>query len=278
MISLQSSSLNMLIQGYGFCHSIFDNVINLEFEKHPLVSIIKEGNSTQPYSYTLNRIDFEELKKSLHVNDRCYKDKNTLFFGGDVQIEESGIFDSSIETIEDISSVNITKMIDWLNEFLNNHAVRNDLFERVFENKNTNSRIDIGIHKLRNIEIEDNLINCIGHGVGLTPSSDDLCVGYFAVMYKLGIIEKSKLDLLVNWLVKYGDSYTNKISLKFLVCILQGYIEEDIDCCLNALIHSNYEEFMIKAKKLLDHGSSSGSDIMLGLLLALNSIQRSRNG
>lgn len=278
MINAVASRLNQAVQGEGKCHSVFEHVINLVFNKYPLISIIEEGYPTQPYGLIVKSHDFKQLKKHIQQEDACVKNGH-LFIFGDLQILETQFYDSKIEELVQISSRSPSLMIEWLKPYLVEKGSHNDLYQRVLESKHTDASIDYGISKLRKLDFKaEDFAYCLGYGVGLTPSSDDLCVGYFALLQAMDRITKQSLTTLHQWIVENGEQYTNHISLKFIQCVLIGTIEEDIAKCLNALLNHAQDGFIIQADALLSHGSSSGSDILLGIYLALQAIQRSQNG
>lgn len=278
MIKAVASRLNQSVQGEGKCHSVFEHVINLIFNKHPLISIIEEGYPTQPYGLIVKSNDFKQLKKHIQKEDACVKNGH-LFIFGDLHLLEIQFYDSKIAELVQASRRSPSLMIEWLKPYLVEKGSHNDLYQRVLESKHTDSSIDYGLSRLRKLNFKaEDFAYCLGYGIGLTPSSDDLCVGYFALLQALDKITDQSLSSLYQWVMSNGELYTNQISLKFIQCVLQGTIEEDIAKCLNALLNHDNDSFINQADALLKHGSSSGSDILLGVYLALQAIQRSQNG
>lgn len=278
MMNALASRLNQTVQGVGKCHSVFEHVINLVFNEHPLISIIEEGYPTQPYGLMVKPEDFKQLKKHIQQEDACVKNGH-LFIFGEISLLETQFYDSKIAELVQTSRRSPSLMIEWLKPYLVEKGSHNDLYQRVLESKHTDSLIDYGLSKLRKLNfIAEDFAYILGYGVGLTPSSDDLCVGYFALLQVMDRITDQSLASLYQWIIDKGERYTNQISLKFIQCVLQGTIEEDIAKCLNALLNHEHDDFIHQADALLNHGSSSGSDILLGIYLALQAIQRSQNG
>lgn len=278
MINAVASRLNQAVQGEGKCHSVFEHVINLNFNGHPLVSIIEEGYPAQPYGLIVSSYDFKQLKKHIRQEDACIKNGH-LFIFGDLHLLETRFYDSKIAELVQVSRRSPSLMIDWLQSYLVEKGSHNELNQRVIELKHTDASIDYGLSKLRNLDFKpEDFAYCLGYGIGLTPSSDDLCVGYFALLQAVERITNQELSSLHSWIMNKGDLYTNQISLKFIQCILKGTIEDDVAKCLNALLNHEHDVFIKQADVLLRHGSSSGSDILLGFYLALQAIQRSQNG
>jgi hypothetical protein len=278
MIYAYASRLNQAVQGEGRCHSVFHHVINFEFNGHPLISIIEEGYPAQPYGLILQSSDFKQLKQHVKQEDACHKNGH-LFIFGNVRVLETGFYDSDLSILVQDTRRSTSLMLEWVKTYFVRMGIRNELYHRVIESKSTDSTIEYGLSKLRDLSFKvSDFAYCLGYGAGLTPSSDDMCVGYFATLQGMRITTPEYCASLHQWIVEIGDHYTNKISLKFIQCILINQVEEDVAECLNALFNLPHEVFVQCADALMMHGSSSGSDVLLGIYLALQAIQRSQNG
>lgn len=111
-------------------------------------------------------------------------------------------------------------------------------------------------------------INLVGLGPGLTPSGDDFLVGLFAVIH----LENSPCYIykqLCENVITQMKPLTNAISYTTLKKAANGQVRESI-CSLNYAILYGTEADSIQAlRKVLAIGSSSGTDIALGLISGL---------
>ena len=117
------------------------------------------------------------------------------------------------------------------------------------------------IHK-RTIEIP----NMLGYGKGLTPSTDDFMLGLYSVMEAAGDVER--MELLKQYMKRHMKT-TTEVSYWML-----HY----------ALYESGYPEIILEyfreegsrpqiLEKFFKHGSSSGVDMLTGILCGLHIVQ-----
>lgn len=112
----------------------------------------------------------------------------------------------------------------------------------------------------------------IGLGPGLTPSGDDLLVGYLAIQYKFNSSIKSWLynSGILDHIVGSNKGKTTSISRQFLTCASNGLFSEMLLCVINCIIIKN-QIYKKKRYSVLDDflcwGHSSGRDIMVGILM-----------
>ena len=109
----------------------------------------------------------------------------------------------------------------------------------------------------------------IGLGSGLTPSGDDY-LGGFALVVSLDNYPVLWVYDLLKALVSDFEEHTNIISISQFKLSLQGEAREEVMLLLQNLLDNN-ERIMNKQyiKEVLDIGSSSGSDLLLGIMDAV---------
>lgn len=97
----------------------------------------------------------------------------------------------------------------------------------------------------------------LGLGRGLTPSCDDWLAGYMYAARRTG---KTEVCAAVSEAVlEYAGEYTNAISAAYLRAAARGEYYELLEGCL-------FGEDADSITRLLDIGSSSGSDMLSGML------------
>ena len=113
-------------------------------------------------------------------------------------------------------------------------------------------------------EIRENVRALLGLGSGLTPSADDIFLGMLYVFRRLAS-KAPGIGFFQNALLTMADTRTNQISAAYIKAVLQGAPFERMEqvyrgfCGIDKL---NIEE-------LTQIGSNSGSEMLLGMLMAL---------
>ena len=120
-----------------------------------------------------------------------------------------------------------------------------------------------------------------GCGVGLTPSSDDLLLGYICAFIALSLaLERSREEVLAltSALSAAAAERTNVISGAFLRQSGEGLASADILSLLDSFFSGAPPQKLEQAgKRVLTYGSTSGADILTGIVLSLNSHLRGEN-
>lgn len=116
--------------------------------------------------------------------------------------------------------------------------------------------------------VVDCAIRLVGLGPGLTPSGDDFLVGLFTSMN----IPNSPLYLHrthAEEVIKNAKALTNDISYIALKKASYGQVRESIIQLVQSIFTGKEEEVITSLNKVLNIGSSSGTDIALGLYFGL---------
>ena len=110
-----------------------------------------------------------------------------------------------------------------------------------------------------------------GCGVGLTPSSDDLLTGYMAMLHALSAIGVlGDVVPMTRAMAARAAQKTNRISGAFLLQSGAGYVSEDALRLLQLLCSdSDAQQIERAAARVAAFGSTSGSDMLTGIVLAI---------
>jgi len=111
-------------------------------------------------------------------------------------------------------------------------------------------------------------LDLVGLGPGLTPSGDDFLVGLLTIIH----LEHSPCSIyqpLCESLIKMMKTLTNDISYTTLNKAAYGQVRESIHALVSAMLFGTENEAIQALKKVLAIGSSSGTDIALGLISGL---------
>ena len=103
----------------------------------------------------------------------------------------------------------------------------------------------------------------IGMGIGLTPSSDDVILGMLYTLLRIAP-ESEATRQLKDAVTRYAPVSTNAISAAYLLAVVDGAPFTRLDDVLLGLAG----QIPLDIKPTLEIGSSSGSEMLLGLLIA----------
>lgn len=109
----------------------------------------------------------------------------------------------------------------------------------------------------------------IGLGLGLTPSLDDVMLGLMYGLIRLAPQEPQTASVR-KAILKHAPTRTNAISGAYLYAVAQGRPFERLDDILSGLAGT----IPLDIAPILQIGSSSGSEMLLGLLLAAKMIMK----
>jgi hypothetical protein len=111
----------------------------------------------------------------------------------------------------------------------------------------------------------------IGLGPGVTPTGDDILIGYLAGLWSTAGEDKEKLTFIESFgkalsLLTYQ---TNEISRTYLYHAIRCEFSSSLINLLNAIENGEAEHLVSTAKEAMRVGHSSGMDSITGLLIGL---------
>lgn len=111
-------------------------------------------------------------------------------------------------------------------------------------------------------------VSLVGLGPGLTPSGDDFLTGLFTIIN----MKNSPFYLYRSFcrdILMKAKTLTNDISYMTLKKASIGKVRESIISLVNSLLIENDEDLILSLNKLLNIGSTSGTDIALGIVFGM---------
>ena len=118
-------------------------------------------------------------------------------------------------------------------------------------------------------DAESEVCECVGSllglGVGLTPSADDVMLGMLYAFRKLVDVVPKSVDTFRASIFDKCDIRTNRVSAAYLKAVLSGAYFERIDQVWRGLCGLEPLDTTV----LTEVGSSSGAEMLLGVLIAL---------
>ncbi len=258
----------------GYIHSIFKDSLNIRFGEN-LVYISGLQKSLISFGCRILDEKIKKIVKKVRIGDIVVKKEKKLVFYTNLGLEEVNLplgrekelhipFMGNTEKIKKIFE-EIKENLEKL-DFKKNIGIEHNL---KWNKKIDNSRKNSG-EKQENgqntNEIEKILAGGLteeaqkyltGRGKGLTPSGDDILVGYSFICRLCG--EDTRL--------LYGESTTD-ISRQYFDAFNRGYVSED----LLDILEGNVKEAI---RKISEVGHTSGYDILFGIFLGVkNKLQK----
>ncbi|MEH7013780.1 DUF2877 domain-containing protein [Neobacillus niacini] len=263
----------------GFVHSTFNRTFNIFcFENGDLYTIACSKLDNGPNTLI---IDVDTMKPmEIEVNDRVRVEKNLLYIEDKhtISIDKAAKWDSVIPTYPcnvEILKRNLIKM----KEYINIHGVaggikKNVITQNLFDAEVSNmleKRTLLLLNELLNDRISSALphaVSLVGLGPGLTPSGDDFLTGLFTI-FNMKNSPFYPYRSFCEDVFKKAKTLTNDISYMTLKKAAIGKVRESIISLLNSLLVEDDEDLFLSLNKLLNIGSSSGTDIALGIIFGM---------
>ncbi len=128
------------------------------------------------------------------------------------------------------------------------------------------------------ILLEKGLDQLLGLGTGFTPSGDDLLVGYLGTLKiisrRVGGPELGNVLEVTGRHLRHNRNRTTFASGNLLLYACQGRISSSMLAVVRALLFGTHPQARSAARDLMQMGASSGSEVLLGILLALSLMLR----
>ncbi|MDP3446014.1 MAG: DUF2877 domain-containing protein [Ignavibacteria bacterium] len=258
-------------------HSIFDKVINIKSINGEIYTIANEFTDNAPYTL---KTDFNNSFKDFIDNDsKISIDKERIIFDNlEIRLSNTIIWNSRKTEISDKHSKNIKSNIEIYNRLIRSsgkeggckysylkYFLNLDITGNLIE-KELGYRIISLYENLKLDNFETEAINkIIGFGMGLTPSGDDFLTGFLGVI-SMNESTKDVFDRFKESIVT-RLSLTTEVSSSMLKAATKEKFREILNDFILSFLQDNNKFFENKLEKLLDIGSSSGTDISVGVVL-----------
>ncbi|MFD0621154.1 DUF2877 domain-containing protein [Paenibacillus sp. GCM10027629] len=264
---------------HGYVHSVFDRTINVECsENGELYTLACQHLDNAPNTMLIDMDRFSEL--AIKVNDMVYADQRIVHIGDQLSIAMDQVttwecqlpfFPNNIGSV--INHLAFTKeIIEQRGKCggMKPDLTRSSIFEQ--ETSRLLSERSLMLQEaLLQHRVSDALRHAaglIGLGPGLTPSGDDFLVGLLSTFH----MENSPGRIYQGFgekIVDVARTLTNEISYTALKQASKGRVRESITRLLHSITCGKQEELILSLDKVLNIGSSSGTDIVYGIVCGL---------
>jgi len=273
----KSNFLSLYLQGplqLGKVHTIFENSLNIQFPVG-LVHVGQTGMGLSPFGCLIEPKDFQRIHALSQLGDIVRFKQGQLFLY--TQDEVIKIALNQFEVI-DLTIPKIELSAQDLKGNLLYHLLEKAFFSLSIETGlPLNVTIKEGLQSLSEPNIKDKKLTdeeiirlLIGRGIGLTPSGDDILIGYtFArVLFQKADEWKSKLAEALQ------EIKTTAISEAYFNALLHGSINENFLHLAQLFYENDRKKISNELQKLKQFGHTSGTDTLYGFALGLQYIQR----
>lgn len=263
----------------GFVHSTFNRTVNIHcFDDGELYTIGCNQIDNAPNTLIIDLQNFGGM--NVDVYDLVYSANNIITIDNkmSIKIDDAKCWEGKLPTYPantDILKKNMNKM----KQYIEAHGKRGGIYRKLIDKNPFEHELSRMIHEKTDLlltellnknmkEAVQHAVSLIGLGPGLTPSGDDFLVGLFSVFH----LEKSPY-FSYRWICeeveKAAKTATNDISYMALKQASIGKVRESIISLIDALLYGDEEELIFSLKQVLNIGSSSGTDIAIGILCGL---------
>ncbi|WP_066308283.1 DUF2877 domain-containing protein [Bacillus sp. FJAT-29814] len=263
----------------GFVHSTFNQTFNIHcLEDGELYTIAGSKIDNAPNTFIIDVDHVSSMK--IEVNDKVYVVNKVLYIEDKLalSIDKAAAWQGQIPSYP--SNVEVLKRnLMTMKEYLRIHGkaggikkplVTNSPFEAEMAEM-LEKRVALFLDELLNNRMSHALphaVSILGLGPGLTPSGDDFLVGLFTVL-NMKNCPYNKWWLFCDAVTTKAKTLTNDISYMALKKAATGKVRESIISLLNSLLIGNEEDLILSLNKVINIGSSSGTDIAFGLIYGL---------
>lgn len=271
----------------GYVHSIFSKALNFSGKTGRLYSIVLSDVCNGPCTIRVDNKQLTNLKDSgISIGERVRFDKDKIEIGIKLTIDLTGArlwipqalritgeaFGSFKENLEIYDQCLLLKGADggakyfYMNRFMKPSCqvkaspVEAELSKRI--------GLFLDSIMLKENNLQQRVNSLIGFGNGLTPSGDDFLSGLNVFLYHFKTEDEGCLLKKIENILCSQELSTTDVSRSMLYASLEGMAAESALDFMEALLYKDKATFAKAANKLFAVGSSSGTDISVGIITA----------
>ncbi|WP_246016356.1 DUF2877 domain-containing protein [Cohnella phaseoli] len=263
----------------GYIHSTFTRTINIHcLEDDELYTLACDQIDNGPNTLVIDKERLDDIE--LAVNVPIYAENQKLYIGNQlvISIDKASLWESKLpeypSSLEALHR-NMSKMKGYIDLHGKGGGIKKALepqspFDAEMSKMIEERTLTLLAHILRKDmpEALTSASRLIGLGPGLTPSGDDFLVGLFTVL-NIPNSQLFRYRMLAHLVVQEAKTLTNEISFMALKKASRGQVRESIIHLVKSIFTGNDEEFTLSLNKVLTIGSTSGTDIALGIYRGL---------
>lgn len=269
----------------GRVHSVFNNAVNLE-TSIGMVSVLSNAHCLHPFSLVTNslkpftKFGLEEGQEVVLEQERIHVES----CGFSVDVSQATDIELSVDVMQTLFvPLDLNIRLRHLKRVIEACSEADDLSPLVTDAR-SNPYVDLirprlgRMHDaLRNQDVDEcekAAASIAGCGIGLTPSSDDMITGYLTAYAALSMAlgrTRERVLRFTRAMASGAAEHTTDLSAAFLLQSGEGLVSEDAFGLLRAIFSDvSYPTMVAYATKVASFGSTSGTDILTGIYLAIS--------
>ncbi|MDD3401136.1 MAG: DUF2877 domain-containing protein [Eubacteriales bacterium] len=264
--------------------SVFSKAVNIQTE-FGIVSLLTNTDCLHPFSCIVGAIrPFNQM--NIHTDDEVLIENEAIKFPkADLAIDVSLALDMELSLdvmVNLFIPIDLNIRLRQLQRVIESFAEADDMSPMVLNTK-SNPYCDLVRPRLERLNErlkEGTVEECCqaaasisGCGIGLTPSSDDLLSGFFAAYAALSQAlgrNRAKVIDLTRRMAFAAAQHTTDLSGAFLLQSGEGLVSEDVFQLLRCIFSDiSYPTLVAYATQVATYGSTSGTDTLTGIYLAI---------
>ncbi|WP_438836172.1 DUF2877 domain-containing protein [Streptococcus pluranimalium] len=255
----------------GRVHSIFSNSLNLVVN-HQLIHISDSEQFLSGFGIQISQDDFRKLRQTIHVGELVTFKEESIVIYGSAKVSQLYFFLNKTQLIEQkirkisYSFQEIKSLQKVVRIALDNRLIGLDDNPKF---QNIQKQLTTGI--LTKQKIDSVVTYLIGRGLGLTPSGDDLLLGYAV---GLEIFDSFPIVEVLKNYQQFWSPRTTNVSKAYLDSFLESRVSSPVFRFNQAIYHKNEIQIKNSLQVIQEIGHTSGVDFLFGFLLSLHYIDQ----
>jgi hypothetical protein len=279
---------------HGTVHSVFNRVCNITFKDWPIVSLISENIPMKPMSISLKALENVSMHElglevaqrvvyhadRLEIPEACF----TMYLSNSRCIDCSPVFDFDMGNTRQVKAkIDELRLVleqgnpmGLLRVVSNFDAAMGEQYNTIPQNRYSEfawprvSKLICSISEGDLTEITNASRGIAGFGPGLTPSSDDMLIGfmisliYAAHYYNWG---RQWAEDINSAILKGAEGRTNQLSYEMMSYAAKGEVTKNIHQLMSCIYSNSTQLIHRSALDVMDYGETSGADMLLGIYM-----------
>lgn len=269
-------------------HSLYQRVINLIDQKGEIFSILLKSLDNGPHSMRIDT-DLGFKERQIKKTDQVIINSQKIMIADKliINLKDYQLFDSQLTGKIKLQEENLKKNLKLAAQMMAKKGKKGGakyFYQKNFSRAQDNFENEFSAQKASTIEKEfakraekyilntdKNPEKLVGFGMGLTPTGDDFLTGYFLTTAVLDDEYAAAIFKNLKSILKKLEISTTDISREMILRALELKMRENIK---NLIISFNQDKqkMSLYLEEVLKIGSSSGTDILAGIMTAYQEI------
>lgn len=251
----------------GKIHSLFNQSFNIGFEED-LVHVGRAGGQLSSFGMILSSTEMDAILPNLTAGDLVKVQSTALIiyptYGPVIQLDTARlrVVDLSLRPVM-LTPQRLELVREALGQAQNEAQLGLTLNEQDWQYLNALVREDD-----RSEAFQRAARYLVGRGKGLTPSGDDILLGFFLIRKLFG-----QDAGLTQSLLDFAAQSTTAVSAAYLKNLANGSVSEYFQAFCQAVAQEDANGLRLTVVKIKTIGSTSGDDSLMGMTLAIQKLE-----